>query len=649
MYYLTDAALFALVPLVSILLGWWSAHPKRSGLENLLIPGAVALGAYALLIWLFGTTPGVGFTTLLLLLFLLPKDITSVQHRQTFSNQARATWRALQSLRGLDLILFSYLFLIFGITFILALVPPSSADYDSLVYHLAAPAQFLRAGAIHELPYDHHTYFPLTMEMLYLVGLKLHGPVLAKLFHWWMLPLSCGALIAIGQRHFSLRAGLWAAVLFASLPVAQAEASTAYIDLGLTAFSLLAFLCFANWITTEDNWWLLWSGVFCGFCLGLKYLGALTFGWFLLWAIGQGVRTRKLQPSALISFCVVAMAIGGVWYIRNWWWTGNPVFPFAYGVFHGRGWTSDMAQAYTTDQMRYGFGRSLNDYLWLPWRVAMTPLNIGVVGHEVIGLPFWPLTDATLNNPAQAGLFEVQGLLLETVIGPLLLALGAPLIFMKRKPPIIGLALWTFAVFAVFWALTGQYIRYMLPSLALLCLACGWGVTVYLRRNAFLKWTVAFALGAWLIFAPIYTLRRAQHTFGVIAGQVTPENYLLHTFPAYDAMQWASHNTPTKARFAVYGEPRCFYLERDYFWADDAHNNLVDYTQIHSGADLINALQRLGATHVLWNMTPGTNGGVFGPPLSPMQEAIQQGLLKPLYESRGYGVYEITHFGKASR
>lgn len=105
-------------------------------------------------------------------------------------------------------------------------------------------------------------------------------------------------------------------------------------------------------------------------------------------------------------------------------------------------------------------------------------------------------------------------------------------------------------------------------------------------------------------------------------------------------MQWASTHTPAEARIALYGEPRGFYLNRDYFWADDPHNNLIDYAKVRSGADLVSALRALGATHVLWNRTPGENGGAFGPP-AQITEAIDRGLLMPLYESRGYTLYRI--------
>jgi hypothetical protein len=79
--------------------------------------------------------------------------------------------------------------------------------------------------------------------------LDLQGPVLAKLFHWLMLPLCCFALIAMGRPPLTTRSRTFrgSAVRFDSL--VQSEATTAYVDLGFTAFVLLAFLCFANWLS----------------------------------------------------------------------------------------------------------------------------------------------------------------------------------------------------------------------------------------------------------------------------------------------------------------------------------------------------------------------------------------------------------------
>jgi hypothetical protein len=124
----------------------------------------------------------------------------------------------------------------------------------------------------------------------------------------------------------------------------------------------------------------------------------------------------------------------------------------------------------------------------------------------------------------------------------------------------------------------------------------------------------------------------------VISGSETPEAYLNRTFRAYPMMRRASQDMPENARIAVYGEPRTFYLDRDYFWADDQHNNLIDYARVQNGADLVVALRAQGATHVFWQ----EEGGVFGPPLEPMRNAIERGLLEQIFEARGVRVYRIA-------
>jgi len=657
MHYLSDAALFGLfllgLSLWSLLIA--AMGLKSSYLEGRLVFGSSLLAMWALVYWVSGQLIGVRVagTPWLILLVLGLLHLSDQRKRERVVSDVKSFSMWVVTMRGLERALLCYLLFIFALTFILTLAPPTGADYDSLTYHLAAPRQYLRHGRIVELPYDHHTYFPFTMEMLYLIGLSLRGPVLAKLFHWLMLPLACAALIALGRRHLSLRAGLCGAALFASLPVVQAEASTAYIDLGLTAFSLIAFLCFANWLSTRDGWWLVWSGVFAGFCMGTKYLGVLTFGWLLLWAVGSMVSSRKFQVKPLLAFALWAVLLGGGWYERNWYWTGNPVFPFAYEIFDGRGWTRAMAQAYTADQLHYGFGRTVADWLWLPWRMAMTPLNAllydPTAGWLILPQPFWPLSGVPIRDlTVQSGLFETRGNLLQTIIGPTLLAFGAPLVFIRRKPQLIGFLLWSCAFFSLFWVLTGQYLRYLIPPFALLCLACGWGVCHYLARGAVLKWTTAVALVAWFILTPTLTLWNARRSFAVIVGRETPAAYLSRSFSGYDAMSRASAETPQHARFAVYGEPRTFYLERDYFWADDPHNNLIDYSQVKTGADLVRELRRLGATHVLWNTDPN-NGGFGGPPLAQMNDALAKNLLILLFEAKGYRVYRLAAGGEQAR
>ncbi|HEX8552553.1 MAG TPA: glycosyltransferase family 39 protein [Abditibacteriaceae bacterium] len=616
MNYLLDAAMFlGLVAFVAA--GSWrmaSRFAARASVAVALFGGFFGLAGTS--IWLVGLVKlnaaicASIFAILLLALWLAPLKRTREYGR--FRPYFETT----------DKILLAYVAGICALTFVLTLVPPTASDYDSLVYHLSTPAQWLRAGRVVELPYDHHSYFPLTTESLFAAALSWrgldNGAVFAKLFHWLMLPLGCATLLAIGRRFVSTRAGVFAAALWASLPVVQSEASTAYIDLALVAFALLAVLCFLEWRETAGVRWLFACGAFCGFCLGTKYLGALIFGWLGLWILFVSLKEKR--PLAHVGAgALVALILGGGWYARNWLLTGNPVFPFAYEIFGGRGWTQEMATAYANDQKGFGWGRSPLDLLLLPFRLVFTPLNVQNVGGKFVGL------------------FETPGMLVYSVIGPALLAFGAPSVLLKNKPFVVKFCLATFAFLFVFWAATGQYLRYLLPAYALLCVACGWGIENFLRRSTLLKSAVGLCLILALAFAPVLTISHARGNFAVLSGGQTPDEYLRRTFGGYQAMNWAATNAPANARFAVWGEPRCYYLQRDYFLADDAHNNLIDYKQ-----PLFSQLKKLGATHVLVNTQAERNGG-FGAVPDQWNEIVTRGQATELSSAsaNGYVVYQL--------
>lgn len=637
MNYLPDATLFMVLTLALVVLGWCLSNPSRSSFEAALVPGATFLGFYAWLIWLVGSAAGL-FPALWCALPWPILAFLMVFKRRNLAHHARHSLSAIRALPPLDKALSLGLCGLFALAFCLSLAPPNGADYDSLVYHLAVPSQYLRAGKVVELPYDHHSYFPMSLEMLYALGLWARGAVFAKLFHWLMLPLGALALIAIGKRGGSARGGLIGAVLYASTPLITQEATTAYIDLGFAAFTFLAVLCLASAFESRSRLDFALCGAFCGFCLGTKYFGALVFGFLGLYLLISGFKNAIERPQLVrnaLFFAIPALLFGSFWYARNIFWTGNPVFPFAFGLFGGRGWDAEMARLYDESQAIYGFGRTPFDLLLLPWRLAMAPLNYGQ--------PFWPLA-ATPPGGTLTGAFEVPGLLLSSFVGPALVALGFPALFLKPKPRPIAICAALFTFLFAFWFLTSQQVRYLIPSLGMLALLGGWGATQIAPRLRFSRLIGAAMLGLWLLWSPYYTLQNNRSSFGVLSGAQTPADYLRRTFPGFEAMNTANQTTPKKAVFAVFGEPRCFYLDRNYFWGDDPHNNLLDYTKIKTGAGFVRALRGLGATHVLWNTRPGQNGGFGGPPRPLMDEAIADDqLILVTDEMRGYRIYRMVN------
>ena len=642
MFYLADAALFVLFALALLSLGLGAPAPSRSLLETLVLPALATLGALGLAIWIVGSL-GLFSGVLWAAIFCAVWLGWMFARRRLVAINARRVWPALRGVSATEKLLAVYLVCVWALVFVLSLAPPSGADYDSLVYHLAAPAQYSHAGRVLELPFDHHSYFPFTLEMLYGVALQLRGPVFAKLFHWLMLPLGALVTVALGQRAGSRAGGLFGACLFTSLPMTLVEATTAYVDLGFTAFVAAAVLCFAGAPTANRLHNLAWSGAFCGFCLGTKYFGWLILGFLGIWLC---VETLKSRPQGgargIVLFAALALAIGGAWYARNWIWVGNPVYPFAYGLFGGRGWTAQMARLYDESQAIYGFGRAPADLVLLPFRLAMTPLNVG--GYENLGLrgqPLWPLIPGPIIGD-QTGLFDVPALFFVTFPGPAIFAFGLPALLARHKPRPIALAASLFLFLWIFWALTSQQVRYLFPALALLSVVGGWGMAQWAPKLTLARWIGGLSLAAWLLLAPLFIALQAGGSWRVIAGAQTPDAYLTRTFAGYNAVQWINETAPADARVAVYGEPRDFYLNRPYFWADDGHNELIDYPKITTGAQLAAALKARGATYVLANFDAARNGGVYGPPQPLFDEMINAGAAELTFDNgRGYRVYRL--------
>jgi hypothetical protein len=657
----------------ALLTAWGCAvgGEELAPVEACVLPPLALLGSWALAMWALGSAGWLSSASVCASLAatlagatvwsarLVSRHKPSQSGFQVLASRLRTrTGRLARGARGLDLfekLSAAFLSLMSGMLFVLTLAPPSGGDYDSLMYHLAAPMRYIDAGRVVELAYDHHTYFPFTFEMLFAAPLALwsdplKGAVGAKLLHWVMLPASILLLLCAGARWNQRRAGWIAALAWASIPVVATEATTAYIDLGLAAFVLAAFLAFGQMLYAfggetegERRSWMWWSAAMGGFALGSKYLGALFVLWLGAWWVVSlflgkaNLRSGVSIPSLrwLLAWSLVASLVGGGWYARNQAWVGSPVFPFAYGLFGGEGWSAERAHKYDEDQKRFGFGREAGDWALLPLRLSLSPFNAAArPDGSILGLPSWPLSSQPDEDRFHTGLFEVAGFAGQTMIGPLLLALGVPALALRDKPRAVGMWAWSVGFLWVFWGATGQYARYLLPALALWCGVCGWGAE-RLWRGRLTRWALGGVVAAWLPVSLLLAWRNNSPAWPVVSGQVSGREWLKRSFYGFEAMEWANTQASTGATFAVFGEPRCFYLRRPYFWGDVEHNTLLNTAKL-TPENAFESLRRLGATHVLWNTGPTS---VFGPP-PILREALQtRGSL--VFEANGYRVYRL--------
>ena len=269
---------------------------------------------------------------------------------------------------------------------VLAYTPPVSRD--ALTHHLAVPKLYLEKGGIHELPECIYSYYPMNLDLLYLIPLALGNDIIPKYIHFSFALLTAGWLFYYLRREISAQAGLLGVLLFLSLPIIIKLSITVYVDLGLIFFSPAALLSCLQWKQSgyrRRN--LVFAAAFCGLALGTKYNGLITFFLLALLVLYiyardhqqvRGYHAQALMQVAL--FIGVALLIFSPWCIKNFVWTGNPIYPLYNSVFQEKPATlSDVNEGDQSGAVslpldhfslrRHGYGDSALEIALVPVRI----------------------------------------------------------------------------------------------------------------------------------------------------------------------------------------------------------------------------------------------------------------------------------------
>jgi 4-amino-4-deoxy-L-arabinose transferase-like glycosyltransferase len=479
---------------------------------------------------------------------------------------------------------------------LVALLPPT--DWDGLFYHLTGPRLYLGAGRIVGGVGIPHLSFPALMEMLYAWAMLLRGDVAAKLLHAVFGLLLAGLVYLIAHRFLSPKAAWPAVTVFASMPMVGTLAGWAYNDLSLAFCQLASLYAFIKsqvsnpksqiadrrWWTANSRWLVL-SGIFSGLALGLKYTGfvaPLTVSVLLLWR-ALCVRRNPLRP--LLAFAVPAVLIALPWYAKNWAFTGNPVYPFLFGLFDGQYWDNFRAAWYSAAGT--GIGLRWPTLLALPWLATLGLRDVNYWDGRIgpLFLLFLPLIL----------LYGVGGFRRRDPDQPAALS---PLLFFA----VLQFGFWTLGVI---WSRSLWQSRLLLPCLTTLAPVIGWLWTDLprfdqprFRLGRFVALIVGLVLALTLVDISLLTLRIAPLPY--LVGTETRDEYLTRRLGAYYAtMQQLNGQLPDEATVVFLWEPRSYYCQRDCR-PDSILDTFPHMVYQYGFADAIaQAWRQRGVTHVL--------------------------------------------------
>jgi hypothetical protein len=380
---------------------------------------------------------------------------------------------------------------------------------DALHYHFAAQATWLREG-LHPQFFISHSFFSGMNHQLILAGLALGSEKLA--LGWVFLGGAAAAFAVMQLTRLWVGNGNWPwiaalAFLLSRVVLWQAAGSGAP-DIWMTFFVAVGVLAILR--ARESASWGAGAlaGLFVGMVAGSKYTGlslaALLGAMFFL-------EVRRLKLIAPFGFTVM---VAGLWpYLRNYFWSGDPFFPFLMTRLH-----PERVNAFTLASYRADTGAAGHYGLW---QILKFPLFAGM-------------------NPADNGFWHM--------FGPLVLCL-APLTFCAiRNTPLWRIVLGVWIPGALLIGTSSGMTRFLLPLYGVALAASIAGAALcrshWRAACAAACWSIAVALVLGFIGLCFYDFEPWRAS----AGLVSREEYLRDNSPDYTRQEFVNAQLAGKER-----------------------------------------------------------------------------------------------------
>ncbi len=423
----------------------------------------------------------------------------------------------------------------------LVLIPPFF--FDTLRYHYALPAIYLRTGSTWPLPHFVESNLPLGVEMLSMIGMTDASHAGANLVNLLLFALCGFGILCLADRLGSRRAGWIGFFLFLSSSAIVHILFLQKPDLGVTLFFFAFAYALLAWLTDgKDLRFLLIAGAFAGLSMGTKYTMML----FVMAAVAvalretaRGQRGRYVVPwrEAALSGLVAAVFFAP-WLWRNLAATGNPVYPLLNGLFGSPSWSPARMEVLSGD------AHPLLAHLH-GWKDLASLLG---------SLTFFP--DTSMSGPGASIGVGILG----TFLFPILV-----------REPERG---WRFLrnlslALMMVWFLSSWISRYLLPALPFMALLTGFlgdrlaerfgrwgsGIAVLLLVAA-----VAAQGGSTIRQSPIHKAWAASFS---LAGQPERGLRIASRFhPSLEAAAFVNARLPESAKILFLGETRVYYFQR---------------------------------------------------------------------------------------
>jgi hypothetical protein len=457
-----------------------------------------------------------------------------------------------------------------------ALLPPR--DWDSLVYHLRVPMQFLQASKIYLPPDNENVAYVQLAHMLYIPLLafsNLAGPALLSAFFALFLGLT---VFALALRFFDAATAVFGATLLCASPMILLIAITPRIDVTLACYLMLAHFAL---LKARSDWTCFYlSALLLGLAVGIKLsalLYAAALGPLIAWLAFN--KKKQFIPLArhLCLFGLLLFSAAAPWLLKNWLLFNAPLYPF-FAETRVDAWLAFLYPGHNIAPSPDVNGWTVLTQIQAPFNVFDFFSNPGKLAPEweaafyatnplFVAILIWALSD--LKN------YQTSWLLIPAIFYFVGLGVLSPITNLRYFAPVIA----PFTVVAVHITLSRL-------------------VNLFGLRRGF----IIFRLLAVVLLVPtakvILHWTSASQNIAYLVGLTSRENFLLATGnPHARAVAYVNRNVSPKSRVLMLYEARGFYFKVPMI----QDNTLTNWLVLENALSSMPCLSKTGISHVLFN------------------------------------------------
>ncbi len=508
---------------------------------------------------------------------------------------------------------------------ILSSVPPVSKD--ALTHHLAVPKLYIKNGGIYEIPNIRYSYYPMNLDLLYIIPLYFGNDIVPKYIHFSFAILTAWIIFTYLRKRIDTLYAIFGSLFFLSLPVIVKLSITVYVDLGLICFSTASLVYLLKWI--ENNFqlkYLLISGVCCGLALGTKYNALIIF--FLLALFVPFIYSRKTVINVSLKtfgvqdivpdrrntksatqikaigygavFILVSLLIFSPWMIKNYVWTKNPIYPL-YNNLIDPVKKGQVPDSRAISKPKTGAVKSkahLNHF-------ALRKTLYGETGLQIALIPIRIFFEGKDGSPQY----------FDGMLNPMLFFLPFfAFVGLKNNPIFLRTEKITMIVFAALFILfvffeEAMRIRWVAPAIPPLVILSTFGLheiySVLMNRFSPVMGKVSVVLVSFIVFLMLwqnvsYIKEQFKYVDPVsyISGRVGRDEYIERFRHEYPAIQFSNKNLSEDAKIlCLFIGNRRYYSDREMVFNAGLFRRIVKQTR-SSQVSLV-GLKRRGITHLL--------------------------------------------------